>query len=46
MNVYIVLSNGKVDSVFDNLEAATNHRHNLMKLWALTDILTFEVHSI
>ena len=46
MIVYIVLRNGKVDAVFDNLKAAENHHDNLNRLWALSDILTFEVSSI
>jgi len=44
--VWIVTRNGKVDAVFDNEQAAVNHRANLNKLWALSDILTFEVNSI
>ncbi len=37
--VYIVLRNGKVDAVFYNKEAAENHRFNLNKLWAISEVI-------
>lgn len=44
--VWIVLRNTKVDAVFDNELAAINHRDNLMKIWALTEIIKLPLLSI
>lgn len=46
MTIWIVTKNGKVDSVFDNLDAAMNHRKNLTKGWNLTEIVERELYSI
>jgi len=46
VTVWIVLRNGKVDAVFDNEQAAVNHRANLTRLWSLTDIIELQVQSI
>jgi hypothetical protein len=46
MTVYIVLRNGAVDQVFDSREAAELHRANLVRLWALTEILERTVNMI
>ena len=48
--VHIVLrmkgSKWEVDEVFYDLDAATNHRKNLTKKWAITDIVTKEVKML
>ena len=46
MQVWIVIRNDKVDSVFDNEQAANEHAKNLMKKWAITKIITKTVQSI
>lgn len=46
MIVYIVTRNGKVDAVFSSKASAENHRDNLIKLWALSEIKEFEVCDI
>lgn len=43
MKVWIVLKNGKVDEVFNSLEAAELHRKNLTRGWNLTDLIEKEV---
>jgi len=44
--VYIVLRNGSVDEVFDNLISAQHHVKALTKLWSLTKIIEKEVKRI
>lgn len=46
MNIHIVMRNGKVDEVFDNLSAAMDHKANLVKKWAIAEIVTKEVKSL
>lgn len=46
MTVWIVMRNGKVDEVFDDEEAAKNHRKNLTRKWALTELIEKEVKSL
>lgn len=46
MKVYIVLKNGKVDEVFDNIVSAINHQNNLTNHWNLTKIIVMEVKSL
>jgi hypothetical protein len=37
--VYVVLRNGAVDEVFDNVSAAELHKANLLKKWNLVEIV-------
>lgn len=46
MQVWIVIRNDKVDTVFDNEQAANEHTKNLMKKWSITKIITKTVQSI
>jgi hypothetical protein len=46
MKVWIVLKNGKIDAVFDNEEAATNHRKNAIRGWNITEIIEKVVYTL
>ena len=46
MTVYIVKRNGKIDAVFDNIEAAENHRNNLNRKWSIIAIIEVPVLTI
>lgn len=44
--VHIVLVNGKIDEVFEDINDAKLHALNLRKKWNLTEIISKEVRSI
>jgi hypothetical protein len=46
MKVWIVVKNGKIDAVFDNEEAAINHRKNLTRGWNLSEIVEKVVYTL
>jgi len=46
MTVWIVLSNGKIDKVFDNQDAANYHRIQLRNKFAIAKVVEKEVIMI
>lgn len=46
MIVWIVICNDKVNTVFDNEQAAKHHATNLNKRWNITKIINMTVQSI
>lgn len=44
--VWIVVKNDKIHAVFDNPEAAENHRKNAAKGWSITKVVEMEVFTL